>query len=65
MSQKITVTCPTCGHSFEVDLDAHEPVQIVYKKYRDDAPPQRVEEYRFQCPKDNTYFIVPVTISEA
>ena len=64
MSQKITVTCTTCHHSFEADLDEHEPVQTLYKTRRDDAPPERVEEYRFKCPKDGTYFIVPVAISE-
>lgn len=64
MSQKITVKCPTCHHSFEVDLDKATPVNTIYRTSRDDAPPRRVDEYRFKCPQDGTYFIVPVTITE-
>ncbi len=62
MTQKITVECPVCHHQFEVDLDDHQPVQTVYRNH--DTTPETVKEYRFRCPEDGTYFIVPVTITE-
>jgi len=62
MSQKITVHCPTCRYAFEVDLEAHEPVRIIYRD--GDDVPQTVREYRFQCPQEGTYFIVPITVTE-
>jgi len=63
MSQKIKVTCPTCHYSFEVDLDKETPIQTIYKGVNKKTR-QLVREYRFLCPKDGTYFIVPVTVTE-
>jgi hypothetical protein len=60
MSKPITVKCPTCSYSWEVDLDNHQAERTVFRG------PQKVkvEEYRFKCPQDGTYFIVPVTVKE-
>lgn len=62
MSTKIKVTCPTCHFTFEVDLDQETPIQTIYKG--ETGSRQLVREYRFQCPKDGVYFIVPVIITE-
>ena len=63
MSTKIKVTCPTCHYTFEVNLDKEKPIQTIYKG-AENGSRQLVREYRFLCPRDHVYFIVPVTIDE-
>ena len=61
MPRKITVKCTTCHNSFEVDLDHYEVERTIYRGKKKKT---KVEEYRFKCPRDGTYFIVPVTVEE-
>jgi hypothetical protein len=62
MSPKISVECPVCHYSFEVDLAEQPPEKTVYRG--EGAQREAVSEYRFQCPRDGVYFIVPVTLQE-
>ncbi len=61
MSRSITVKCTTCHHTFEVDLDDYESERTIYKGEKKEIS---LEEYRFQCPQDGTYFIVAVPVEE-
>ncbi len=61
MARPITVKCPTCGYQWPVDLDDYQAERTVF---RGKNKKTKVEEYRFKCPQDGTYFIVPVTLKE-
>ena len=57
MANLIKITCPSCGHDWYEDLDKHQVYQVIYKEGQ---PQPKIEEYRFQCPIDDTYVIVSV-----
>jgi hypothetical protein len=61
MSRLIKVVCPSCGHEWHVDLEAHQTLQTVYRGQRPDT---KVETYRFKCPQDGTYVVTEVEIEE-
>ena len=61
MPRIIPVKCTSCSHQFEVDLDDYQAERTLYRGEKKEI---KVEEYRFKCPRDGTYFIVPVTIEE-
>jgi hypothetical protein len=62
MSTSITVKCPTCHHSFRVDLTDYQPIKILY---RDSNQSDTIKEYRFECANDKKHiFIVPITFME-
>jgi hypothetical protein len=58
MAEMITVECPKCKHRWQVDLSQCDVERTLFKGPQQ---PEKVEEYRFRCPLDGTYFIVPIT----
>ncbi len=59
MSQHVTVECPTCGYKWPVNLAEHKEDRTLHKG-GEDSRKVTVKEYRFKCPKDGTFFIVPI-----
>jgi predicted RNA-binding Zn-ribbon protein involved in translation (DUF1610 family) len=61
MANQITVKCPTCGYKWRVKLADCQAERTIYRGENNQI---KEVEYRFKCPKDGSYFIVPVTIKE-
>lgn len=64
MARTIPLTCPTCGHQWQVDLDKYQSQQTLYKVYRGSQPKTKVETYYLPCPKDGTEVVAEVEIEE-
>ncbi len=60
MAQIIEITCPTCGHRWQVDLENEQNARVIFKGT--DGP--KVERYHFRCPKEGTWTVVTVDPKE-
>jgi hypothetical protein len=62
MANLVTLTCHTCGHTWQEDLDQEQHHKKVV--FRDDQQKITLEEYEFRCRQDGTYVVVKVTLKE-
>ena len=64
MAHNIKVTCPTCKHEWQVDLDQAQAQQVIYRGSQPAQSKTKVETYRFKCPRDGTWVIAEVESEE-
>jgi len=64
MAHNIKLSCPTCKHEWQVDLDQAQTEQVIYKGFPPAEPKTKVETYHFNCPRDGAWVIAEVEIEE-
>jgi len=64
MAHNIELTCPTCKHVWQVDLDQYQAEQVIYKGLQPAKAKTKVETYRFKCPRDGAWVIAEVEVEE-